>query len=199
MITIVKKCISLKQQWLSKTPKGKWLFCYKIGDYALRSIGINVFNDNSHSIWTYSIAVAIHVHMTIIIYSIIVCYMEKNLENCLKSVFAGAMLTSVWIEILYKRSFAFIADIFNSNSLIFFTIYSQFMHIMRSFRNLDLSWINCLIIVDNISTKIASTKTYIIKFVLTAWTNHWNSLFSIFQRLRYHLRLHCLHLFMHTS
>lgn len=95
MFSIVEKYKSIKEQWLSKTPKEKWLLFYRIGDFALRLIGVNVFNDNPRSIWTYSFAVAIVSYAVLFIHTTISCSTENILENCLNNLCAGAVLTSV--------------------------------------------------------------------------------------------------------
>lgn len=92
---ICEKYKSFKERWLSKTPKEKWSFCHKIGDFALRLIGVRVFSDNKIYFWSYSNLILLASYVSLAMYSIFICIMEDKFEECFKCLCISGQMSSV--------------------------------------------------------------------------------------------------------
>lgn len=92
---IQEKYKSIKKKWLNKTPKEKWSFCHKIGDFSLRVVGVHVFSDNKIYFWSYSSTVIVITYVILSTYTIIVSYMENDFKECFKCLCVSGVMASV--------------------------------------------------------------------------------------------------------
>lgn len=90
-----QKCESIEKKWSKKTPKEKWKFCHKIGDYSLRIIGVNTFNDNRVYCLSYLSYVVVVGYVMLAIYTVYVYISENNPMECINCFCVGGVMLSV--------------------------------------------------------------------------------------------------------
>lgn len=113
----------LKEKWDSSTPLGKFNIYSKIGDFVLRLIGVNVFNDCSVYFWSYGCAVTLFVWYTLSIYTIVISFKEGTPKDGLLCLCASGLMGSVCLRILYSiLSQIFSIEIFCSLNFTLFTV-----------------------------------------------------------------------------
>lgn len=95
-----EKYKSLKRRWFSKTPKEKYFFCHKIGDFTLRLVGINLFGNNEIYFWTYSSGVLLAIYTVLAVYTIVISNIESHFKECLECLCISGVMVAVQTEIL---------------------------------------------------------------------------------------------------
>lgn len=83
---IKNKYKSIKENWLSKTPKEKWSIFHKMGDVPLSFLGLRTYSDNKICLWSYSSGVNIMVYVALVIYTITIYITENDFKECLNCV-----------------------------------------------------------------------------------------------------------------
>lgn len=99
MTFFVETYKSIREKWLSKTPREKWSFCHKIGDYTLRLIGVNVYNDNSRYFFSFTTGILMSTYAILAMYTIVIYNKENNLKECLNCLCVSGLMASVCLAI----------------------------------------------------------------------------------------------------